>query len=36
MEDLMTGETWTWTGRHHQVHLDPAQSPCRVLGIRAG
>ncbi|MFN8928101.1 MAG: maltotransferase domain-containing protein [Rhodospirillales bacterium] len=36
MEDMMTGETWTWTGRHHQVHLDPAQSPCRVLGIRAG
>jgi starch synthase (maltosyl-transferring) len=35
IEDLMTGERWTWTGRHHQVHLDPAQTPCRVLGLRA-
>jgi starch synthase (maltosyl-transferring) len=36
MEDLMTGDSWTWAGRHHQVHLDPADTPCRVLALSTG
>ena len=33
VEDLITGERWTWTGAHHQVTLDPAVSPYLLLSL---
>jgi len=31
--NLITGETWTWSGAHHQITLDPTVSPYLLLSL---
>ena len=30
MDDLVTGQRSTWTGRHHRLRLDPAHLPFAI------
>lgn len=34
VQDLLTGETYTWNGSHNYVALDPEKSPAHILLIR--
>ena len=33
VHDLITGEIFSWNGRHQHVRIDPAVSPCRIWRI---
>jgi starch synthase (maltosyl-transferring) len=31
--ELISGDTWTWTGAHHSVRIDPATEPAWILSL---
>jgi len=36
IEELFSGDRFTWHGRHHHVHLDPNWNPCMILRVTPG
>ncbi|HQY31248.1 MAG TPA: alpha-amylase family glycosyl hydrolase, partial [Thermomicrobiales bacterium] len=33
VQELITGNSWTWTGAHHPVQIDPALEPAWILSL---
>jgi starch synthase (maltosyl-transferring) len=31
--ELITGSTWTWTGAHHPIEMDPSVGPAWILAL---
>jgi starch synthase (maltosyl-transferring) len=34
VDDLLTGATYSWYGRHNWVRLDPRVQPAHILRVR--
>jgi starch synthase (maltosyl-transferring) len=35
VEELITGNTWNWTGAHHPIQIDPEIEPVWILAVSA-
>ncbi len=34
--ELITGNTWSWTGEHHPIQIDPSIEPAWILAVSSG